>query len=141
MEKKKVQIILRSTQPDSPEGTIEQTYTGEYSFRNDTHFITYKENYDREGHTADIGTSLIKIKDNSVYLLKKGIITTRMEFDTLKSHFTPYRTPYGTFQLEIVTEELAVQRDGDDFLIHICYYLNIDGKPLSQYCIELRVLF
>lgn len=141
MEKRKVQLVLRSTQHDISEKPIEQIYDGFYSFRNNTHFISYEEIYDSEAGSAAGGTSLIKIKPDSLYLLKKGAITTRMEFDTSNNHFTSYQTPYGTFQLEIITDELNMQQSGEDISLKINYRLNMDGKPLSRYLMEISVHF
>ena len=141
MEKREVQVIVRGTQHDISDEMIEQIYHGHYSYRNNTHYISYAETDESGKESSVSGTSLIKIKDNSVYLLKKGAITTRMEFDTTKNHFTPYQTPYGTFQMEIVTEKLTVHRNGEDIRITISYQLNMDEKPLSRCSIEIVVLF
>ncbi len=141
MEKREVRVILRGTQHDISNETIEQNYHGYYSCRNNTHYISYTEIDEAGEQSSASGSSLIKIKDSSVYLLKKGAITTRMEFDTEKKHLTPYQTPYGTFQMEIATNQLTVRREGEDIHLDISYQLNMDGKPLSRCSIEIQVLF
>jgi len=141
MEKRKVRVILRGTQHDISNETIEQNHHGYYYYRNNTHYISYTEIDEAGEQSSPSGTSLLKIKDSSVYLLKKGAITTRMEYDTEKNHFTPYQTPYGTFQMEIATNQLTVRREGEDIHLDINYQLKMDGKPLSRCSIEIQVLF
>lgn len=141
MEKQPVQIIIRGNQQDISEEMIEQRYQGYYSYRNDTHFISYEECYNEGEASALGGTSLLKIKNGTVHMLKKGAVTTRMEFDTHKNHYTPYQTPYGVFQMEISTDSLTIRREGEDFLIHISYELHMEGQLLSKCSIDIQVRF
>ena len=110
MEKQKIQVMVRGIQHDISEEGIEQIYHGYYSFRNDTHYINYEEFYDME-QPSITGTTLLKIKGGCVHMLKKGAVTTRMEFDTAKPFLTSYQTPYGAFQMEIITDKLKIHRE------------------------------
>ena len=141
MEKQPVQVIIRGHQQDISEEIIEQRCRGYYSYRNGTHFISYEECYENGKKAGTEGFSLLKIKNNTVHILKKGAITTRMEFDTHKNHYTPYQTPYGVFQMEISTDSLTIRREGEDFLIHISYELHMEGQLLSKCSIEIQVRF
>lgn len=141
MKQQRVQVMVRSIHDNISEETIEHIYQGYYSFQNGTHFIRYEEIYDDTGDITNTGTCLLKIKDNTLYILKKGAITTRMQFDTSKNHFTPYQTPYGTFQLEIATEKLTMKQYEKNLHIMIHYQLNLDGQPFSQCRMEIEVKF
>ena len=141
MEKQPVQVIIRGQQQNISEEIIEQRCQGYYSYRNDTHFINYEECYERGKQAGTEGFSLLKVKNDTVHILKKGAVTTRMEFDTHKKHYTSYQTPYGVFQVEISTDNLTIRREGEDFLIHIRYKLYMEGQLLSQCNIDIEVRF
>lgn len=140
-KKQPVQIIIQGQQHDISEEILEQRCPGYYSFRNNTHYISYEESPDNSEQAGPSGASLLKIKNNTVQILKKGAVTTRMEFDTQKNHYTSYHTPYGVFQLEISTEKLSICREGRDFLIHISYALHMEGQPLSKCSTDIQVRF
>ena len=74
-------------------------------------------------------------------MLKKGSVTTRMEFDTAKPFLTSYQTPYGTFQMEIITDDLKILREEKDFLISIKYHMNMDGSFYSHCSTEIQIKF
>lgn len=141
MERQRVAITVRGVAQDADEQTIEQSYQGYYAFRNNTHFISYEEFSPQEGDSAPRSSTLLKIKGNAIELVKKGALTTRMVFDTQNHHDAAYQTPYGTFQLRIVTERLSVRRDGQDFHIQLQYSLHLDDKPLSQNNTEISIQF
>lgn len=139
MEKQEVQVLVRGTQHDISHQAIEQIYDGHYAFRQNTHYIRYAEIDEHGVQSAANGCNLLKIKDESVHLIKKGMITTRMEFDTLKKYRSSYQTPYGTFQMEISTEKLIVSQDKEGIHVDIAYQLNMDERPLSQCSLEIHV--
>lgn len=141
MEKHRVQVVIRGTQQDVSEESIQQIYQGVYSFRNGSHYIRYEESYQEEGESQSKGLSLLKIKEDTILMSKKGAITTKMQFDPGKITYTPYQTPYGTFQMEVITTDLTIRRKDKDFLISIHYQLNMDNQPLSQCSIEIEVKF
>lgn len=141
MDKHRVQMVIRGTQHDVSEESIEQIYQGEYSFRNGSHYIRYEECYQGEGDPLSTGLNLLKIKEDTILISKKGAISTKMQFDPGKTTYTPYQTPYGTFQMEVITTDLTICRKGKDFHISIHYQLNMDGQPLSQCSIEIEVKF
>ncbi|MCI8338498.1 MAG: DUF1934 domain-containing protein [Lachnospiraceae bacterium] len=141
MEKQEVQLLVRGTQQDISDQTIEQIYHGQYAFRQNTHYIRYAEIDENGVQSPASGSNLLKIKDRSVHLIKKGMITTRMEFDPLKKYRSSYQTPYGTFQMEIATEKLTMSQDEEGIHLDIAYQLNMDERPLSQCSLELHITF
>ncbi len=141
MEKQEVQLLVRGSQQDISDQAIEQIYHGHYAFRQNTHYIRYAEIVENGVHSPASGSNLLKIKDKSVHLIKKGMITTRMEFDPLKKYRSSYQTPYGTFQMEIATEKLTMSQDEEGIHLDIAYQLNMDERPLSQCSLELHITF
>lgn len=141
MEKQEVQVLVRGIQHDISDEAIEQIYQGHYAYRQNTHYIRYAEIDENGVQSAANGSNLLKIKDNSIHLIKKGMITTRMEFDTLKNYRSSYQTPYGTFQMEIATEKLSVSQDREGIHLDIAYQLSMNDRPLSQCSLEIHVRF
>ena len=63
---------------------------GEYYFRNGTHYIKYDEMM--EGFTEKT-QNLIKIRDHSMELRKKGLTNVHMVFEEQKKNISYYQTP------------------------------------------------
>lgn len=141
MENKQVQVLVRGIQHNISDEAIEQIYDGHYAFRQNTHYIRYAEIDEHGTQSAANGSTLLKIKDQSVHLIKKGMITTRMEFAPLTKHRSSYQTPYGTFLMEISTEKLALSRDEEGIHLDISYRLNMDGGSLSRCSLKIHVKF
>ena len=75
--------------PDEP---LELITTGEYYYRNDTHYLLYDEQM--EGLDEPVH-NMVKIRPGHMEVRKKGPVQTNMVFEEEKQNLTCYQTPYG----------------------------------------------
>ena len=100
---KEVLLSLRGLQFDagSADGDKIETITpAEYYKRNDSHYVVFDEVM--EGFQEST-RNIIKFKDNSLDLTKKGLVNVHMIFEEKKKNMTNYATP--TFVVKMPQDE------------------------------------
>lgn len=135
---KEVRITVRGTQWDDAggSGSTEITASGEYYFRNGSHYIFYEERAEDFGGTIK---NSIKLKGDLLELNRKGAVNSRMVFETGKSHVTDYATPYGMLRLETVTSRILCVEGEYGMQIKAEYELWADGVRVSQCRLTIRI--
>ena len=87
---------------EEEDGNVEVVTAGDYYNRNGKHYVVYDEVVEGlSGHISNI----IKIGDNSLEVMKRGLTNTRMIFEKGKKTLTRYQTPYGILDLSILRSE------------------------------------
>ena len=84
---------------EEEDGNVEVVTAGDYYNRNGKHYVVYDEVV--EGLSGHISNT-IKIGDNSLEVMKRGLTNTRMIFEKGKKTLTRYQTPYGILDLSIL---------------------------------------
>lgn len=112
---------------------IEVTTPGEFCF-DDEIVATYKET---ELSGMEGTTTVLKIRDNSVELLRIGTTESRMKFKLGEADVSLYKTPYGALEVTVVTNKLIVNVDENGGEIFIAYEMVIGDQP--GYSTNLKV--
>jgi len=115
---------------------IETITVGKYYNKGDKIYIVYKE---EELSKEETTTSTIKIHDEVVTLSRLGGNNTFMVFEAGKKNMTHYKTPYGTFELGIVTRQIDIDFKDDIGEITIVYLLEVNNAPVGVNTIRIRV--
>lgn len=118
-----------------PEKTVTEA-GGEYFLRGGSRYVIFEES--QEGFTGKT-KSMLKIKNNSVELTKKGLIHSHMFFEEGVPFATEYKTPFGGFLLDIHTEKLAVKEMPDEMLIEIEYSLETQEQLVADCNIRIII--
>lgn len=116
---------------------IEMITTGKFFEKGEKIFITYKEN-DLLGDKTKSATSTIKIEDDRVTLSRLGDSNTHMVFEVGKKHRSYYATPFGTFDIGIMTRSMNVDIDDDKGNIDIKYLLEVNNAPVGVNDIQVK---
>ena len=135
---KEVSIKIKGVQ-QYPEGEKLETVTevpAEYYLRNDTQFVIYEES---EAGFTENSKCMLKIREDSVELTKKGLIQSHMVFQKGKLHMTEYRTPFGMVLLGVNTKHIRIQKEENSLTIQIAYALEADGAPMAECDIHMIV--
>ncbi|MBK5252171.1 MAG: DUF1934 domain-containing protein [Peptostreptococcaceae bacterium] len=125
---KKVMLKIKGTikrAGDEPE-IIELTTEGKHYKKGGAEYLVYEES---EISGMKGATTTLKLKGDKITLTRFGSARMRLEFEKGKRFESEYFTPNGTFELEILTDEL--------------YYVfneNIKGNILVRYEMSLKGL-
>lgn len=121
---KKVTLTIKGVHiTDGDKNIIEETYKGEYSQKNDVHYIMYDENTE-----YGIIKNMIKVNNECVCLTKKGPMNSRMIFEKGNVTKCDYQTAYGQMLLDINTKNITAKL-GEDISE---MYLSIDYELMSE---------
>ena len=123
---KEVQVTVYDKQiyeSHSDEG--ENEYIGNLAFKNDNIYITYKEEEQKI-------TTMIKVKNGVVSIKRLGAIKGDLEFNINSPNKSLYTTPYGTMELEIVTDKCEVYLLEKGVKIYIEYKIMMQDTKVSE---------
>ena len=138
-----VLITINGIQHDIDENDSLQTVQqGKYRLVSDKHIIKYDEFIEEtEGSSSAVITNLLKIDTNSstVTLTKKGASSSNMVFQEGLHHKSPYKTPFGTMQMSLLTNKLSIEESEATIDITIHYSLEMNYSHISDCTININV--
>lgn len=108
---------------------------GQYFERGGCRYILYDET---DPETLLVTGNTLKFKENMLELSRRGNITSRMVFETGKTHRTSYTTAYGTLILDISTEVMS-EFWSESGAVHIRYQILAEGSLLSENELKIKI--
>lgn len=134
-----ISLIVESVQTDltSPDGepqTICLETQAEYVEKNGTVYILYEEEIEDSKETIQ---NRIKIKNETVELVKKGAVETVMRFQAGMEYASVYNTPFGAMLVDNITQLVLIEPKENGLNVVIKYKLKMNGE-LTTDC-KLRV--
>lgn len=122
--KKNVLITIKGIQGDLLDSEkIEMMTTGTFYEKNGKYFIHYLDtSLDSETETK----TTVKIHDNKVSITRYGGASTHMIFEKGVSHFTPYETPLGIFEIRTHTNSIHIEKQDANLQVQVEYILEIN---------------
>lgn len=135
---KEIIVTVRSTQKTmEDENVIEAIYPGNYYLKNDKIYVKYEEKIEENGKKV---SSLIKIGQDVVDIIKTGGVNTTMHFELDKKMTTNYESPVGTLYIGIETRDMHISIDTDQIDVKLKYALEINGGTVSDNCVEINIV-
>ena len=118
------------------ENVTELVTEGKYYKKGDKHYLSYKET---EVTGFEATTTMLKIENDRVALTRYGQVNTHMVFAPGEKHTGYYDTPYGSFTVGIVSDDVKVQFGKNSGKIDIHYLLEIDNNTKAEHTLSLNV--
>lgn len=118
------------------ESNIQTITAAEYYLRNNSHFVIYDEV--TEG-TEQNTKNIIKLKDKSLELTKKGFVNVHMLFEENSKNLTNYSTPFGSILIGIDTKRVTILEEEKQILCNVDYALEINYEFLADCKISLEI--
>ena len=131
-----IQFVIGGDQRQEEAEPVEVFSMGEHYFRNGTHYIKYDE---MMGGFAEKTQNLIKIRDHSVELRKKGLTNVHMVFEEQKKNISYYQTPFGTMEMGIAATRVDMKQEEDEMNVHIEYALEVNESHVADCDIQIGV--
>lgn len=137
MEARDVKIKMKMSQylDNGEEQTVESFYNGKRIEKNGSVYINFLE-YD----TVKDSKGTIKISDDEVVILKSGEIISNMRFKEDKKHKSEYKTPYGTFDMNLYTYKIAKRIQEEEIKLNLDYKVSIEGLMDANNRVEIKVI-
>lgn len=137
---KEVLISISGLQLDiNEEEAVEVISVGTYHKKNEKHYLLYEELPMEEMVSQKLTKNTIKISDNQVDIVKKGISNTHMIFEKNKRNETYYSTPFGELLIGIYTTKLEVIEEEEEILVNLEYALDVNASHVSDCDIKIKV--
>ena len=115
---------------------IEVIMAGDYYRKNNKHYVIYDEVIEGfDGTTRNI----IKLQEDCVDIIKKGVANVHMTFEKNKKNVTCYDTPYGSLMLGINAKNIDIHEEEDDIQVKVEYALELNYEHLANCNIRMAI--
>lgn len=131
-------VTVKGTQRDAQgeQSELALMTTGRCYEKNGTIYILYE---DSEVSGMEGTRTMLKVYPNHVVLVRRGAVEQSQEFILGERRRSPYKTPYGTLQLEIVTTKLTNALEALTGEITIEYEVAVNGQWQSANTLSVSV--
>ena len=135
---KEVLLAIKGLQFDgsSEDTEIETVTAAQYYKKNNSHYVIYEEACEGFEETTK---NVIKFRENSLDLMKKGLVNVHMIFEENKKNMTNYATPFGDILIGIDARKIHMQEDGDHIHVDVDYALEINYEHLADCRITMNI--
>ncbi len=131
-EERMIKVHGLQKNQEGEENKIELSTMGSIYEKNNNIYVVYEET---EISGMEGTTTTLKIEGNDKLSMKRyGSTSSQMVFEMGKRHTSDYRTPYGDFKMEVVTNQLSIDIDTQSLKgnLSINYKLSISGLIETQ---------
>lgn len=138
--KKDVKISISGVHNNSQEETVEVVSMGELYEKDDKIYVSYDEASEgASGVDCEIVRSLLKVNQDQVEIIKKGVTETHMVFIEDKDTISYYSTPFGELEVAIHTDRLEKTINERGFQILLEYALEVNASHMSNCNVDIKV--
>jgi len=134
-------IISITGSENSPNGKeenlVELVTEGKYYKKGDKYYVSYKET--SVTGFDDNTTTTLKIDGKTVAMTRFGQVNTHMVFKQGEKHTGYYETPYGSFTVGVLSDDVDVNINDGGGEIHINYLLQIDNATRARHDLKLNI--
>lgn len=120
--------------PES-EDAVEVITSGSYFERDGQRYIKYDE---FQEDSEEVSKNLIKIRDDGMEVIKKGLTNVHMVFEKGKKNESYYQTPFGSLLIGISATHLEVQESEHELDIKVEYALEINYEFMADCFISIH---
>ena len=133
---KDVLITISGMQFDVEDAPIELKTIGSYYLKNGKHYVLFEEEPEGGG---PITKNIIKFKEESFEMTKKGGNNSYLLFEQGKKTSTIYCTPVGDIQVDVATHDLQLSESEEEILVKVKYSLDLNYNFISECEVRFKV--
>lgn len=123
-------------QEDDVDEPVEVITLATYFEKEGRHYIKYVETLEDFGGDVQ---NLIKIGENSLEVIKKGIASTHMVFEKNKKNVSCYDTPFGNLLIGITATDIDMREEADTLEVSVTYSLEVNYEFMAECTIHIMV--
>ncbi len=135
---KDVLLAIKGLQFDAcaDESNVQTITAAEYYQKNNSHYVIYDEA--SEG-TEENTKNIIKFKEKSLELTKRGFVNVHMLFEENKKSLTNYVTPFGDILIGIDAKKITMQNEESTIRVNVDYTLEVNYEFLADCQISMEI--
>lgn len=135
---KDVLVAIKGLQFDAAEDetNIETVSVAQYYEKNSSRYVIYDEA--TEGTTENT-KNIIRFRDNTLELTKRGLVNVHMIFEENKKNMTNYATPFGDILIGIDARKVSMAEEESHIRIHVDYALEVNYEHLADCKITMEI--
>ena len=135
---KDVLLAIKGMQFDASaeESDVETITAAEYYEKGNSHYVIFDEA--TEG-TEQNTHNIIKFRDNSLEVTKRGLVNVHMIFEENKKNLTNYSTPFGDILIGIDAKKITVKDEEKTIHINVDYTLEANYEFLADCQISMEI--
>ncbi len=122
---------------EKPDNAIELVTSGRYYKKGDKYYLSYQET--EVTGFDDNTTTTLKIDGDTVTMTRFGQVNTHMVFRRGERHMGHYETPYGSFTVGVLPDDVDVNIEDSGGDIRIKYLLEIDNNTKATHDLHLNI--
>ena len=137
---KEVMLKIEGIQKDfdGEENIIELTTEGKLYKKENGLYLVYEET---ELSGMKGCTTTLKLLKDKISMRRFGTSNSEIVFEKGKRYEANYNTPYGTFDMEVLTKEMAYNiNDANRGEISIEYHISVEGLVQSRNILNIRIM-
>ncbi len=135
---KDVLLAIRGLQFEEgqDENKVETINFAQYYNKNNSHYVIYDEV--TEGFSENT-KNIIKFKEHSLDLTKRGLVNVHMVFEENKKSMTNYSTPYGNLLIGIDAKKVTCKEEDEQIHVDVEYALEVNYEHLADCRIQMNI--
>lgn len=114
---------------DGDNNDVEMITSGAYFQKNGKHYILYDEVVEDFG---GIVQNTIKVGENGLDIIKKGVTNVHMTFEKNKKNISCYVTPFGELMIGVNTNTVSIDETEHQLKVKVNYSLDINYEHVSE---------
>lgn len=123
---------------DGEENVIELTTEGKLYEKENAMYLVYDET---ELSGMDGSTTTVKLSRDKISMKRFGVSNSEMIFEKGKRYVANYNTPYGNFDMEVLTMDMEFNiNDASKGDVFIEYHLSLKGLMETQNTLSIRIM-
>lgn len=123
---------------DGEENVIELTTEGKLYEKENAMYLVYDET---ELSGMDGSTTTVKLARDKISMKRFGRSNSEMVFEKGKRYFANYNTPYGDFDMEVLTMNIDYNiNDASKGDVFIEYHVSLQGMVESKNTLSIRIM-
>lgn len=135
---REVQISMKNIQCiQGEEDVIELAAFGQYGSIGNANYVKYEE-LSEEGDSIQ---TVIKFAGQTVEVLKRGAICSKMIFTEGTWQQIQYETAYGVFEMMMHTTGVSVEETEERINIALSYYIYMDKELVSENKVSIDAVY
>lgn len=107
----------------------EMTFNGTVTHTGDGCIIKYTENDEELGSVV---TTVTAVDNKQAVVIREGAFASEMTVEKGKRHITPYRTPYGDFNMGIFGSRIKLTKNGTETILSLAYTIDFNNGYISE---------
>lgn len=136
MEKSVLITVNSKMDTTGKEDAMSLVTEGKLSRENNEYVLTYEES---EITGLNGTTTVLKVSDDSVTLIRHGNISAMMLFEVGKTHLTDYNTEYGSIMLGVTAKKVDVALNDSGGHINVDYILEYNRSYGGRNSIKVDI--